>query len=915
MKRKSILTILVIALVLVVSLAAVACKPDPEAVAVTGVTLDKEVLSLVVETESTLVATVAPEDAADKTVTWSIADTAIATVDATGKVTAVAVGETELTVTTTDGSFTASCDIIVTAAPVLATGLALNKATMEISTDGKYLLRPVFTPRETTNSDIASWTSSDEAVATVTNGLVVAVAAGTTTITAVSVDGGFEANCVITVAARADGILVVGYSPFSSKFSPFFSKTAYDQDVASMTQVGLLTTDRLGNIILGGIDGETTSYMGTEYLYTGIADFTVNKAVAAPFDTTYTITIRDDLVFSDNHPVDIDDVIFSMYAMCDPTYTGSSTLYSTKIKGMQAYRTDNLDMSDEAAAYMADVKAIVDQVIAETLDPVDFTADQKAMIDWAILKAMDTAAWSSWAYNYTIAQYKSWGYGTEESTDEEVYLAVATDEILAGYYEDYAPELKGIKAIELAQAYIALHPDEQVKTITGITRTGDYSMTVVTDGFEATTIYQLGISVTPMHYYGDPAKYNYATNKFGFDKGDLSTVHAKTTTPMGAGAYTFDRFENGIVYFEANQYYYKGEPKIQNIQFRETSDPDKVSGIIAGTFDVSDPSLSNTVLAQIKSANSNGEASGDYIETSLVDNLGYGYIGINASRVKFGRYSESENSKAVRKAYATVFASYREVVVNSYYGDRASVIEYPISNTSWAAPIPTDEGFRVAYSVDVDGQPIYTAGMTAEQKYAAALETAVEFFEAAGYTRTDGQFTTIPALTAHIPADGSGDHPAFGILTYAKAALATIGVTLNITDYADSNNFWPVLEGGEADIWCAAWGATIDPDMYQVYHSSNVVGAGGTDSNHYGIEDDTLDAKILEARQSDDQATRKALYKECLDIIMDWGVEIPTYQRKNAIVFSPKRVDLDTLTPDITTFWGWMNDIESLELA
>ena len=76
--------------------------------------------------------------------------------------------------------------------------------------------------------------------------------------------------------------------------------------------------------------------------------------------------------------------------------------------------------------------------------------------------------------------------------------------------------------------------------------------------------------------------------------------------------------------------------------------------------------------------------------------------------------------------------------------------------------------------------------------------------------------------------------------------METIGVTLNITDYADSNNFWPVLEGNQADIWCAAWSASIDPDMYQIYHSSNVVGKeGSTESNHYHIEDATLDEKSL----------------------------------------------------------------------
>ena len=70
----------------------------------------------------------------------------------------------------------------------------------------------------------------------------------------------------------------------------------------------------------------------------------------------------------------------------------------------------------------------------------------------------------------------------------------------------------------------------------------------------------------------------------------------------------------------------------------------------------------------------------------------------------------------------------------------------------------------------------------------------------------------------------------------------------------------------------------------------------------------------MDARKSDDQAYRKAVYKQALDTIVDWAVEIPAYQRQNCIIFSTERINLDTLTPDITTFWGWMNDIEGLEL-
>lgn len=114
-------------------------------------------------------------------------------------------------------------------------------------------------------------------------------------------------------------------------------------------------------------------------------------------------------------------------------------------------------------------------------------------------------------------------------------------------------------------------------------------------------------------------------------------------------------------------------------------------------------------------------------------------------------------------------------------------------------------------------------------------------------------------------------------------------------------------------MWVAAWQATIDPDMYQVYHSNNVVGKGGTDSNGYAIADPELDAKIMDARTSDDQSYRKSVYKDCLNIILDWGVELPVYQRKNFVVFSTSRVNVDTLPKDITTYYGWMREIENLE--
>ncbi|NLJ65438.1 MAG: hypothetical protein GX337_08665 [Christensenellaceae bacterium] len=464
---------------------------------------------------------------------------------------------------------------------------------------------------------------------------------------------------------------------------------------------------------------------------------------------------------------------------------------------------------------------------------------------------------------------------------------------------------------------------EGVANIAGIKKLDDYTVEVKTNGYEAPAVYSiLGINVTPLHYYGDAEQYDYENNKFGHPFGDLTIVGGdKNSNPMGAGAYKFVKYENRIVYFEANENYYKGEPKIKHIQFKETASNEVVSALASGTADAGEMSGNKDNFASVQSYNSNGEITGDIITTSKVDNLGYGYIGINAETVCVNGEPGSDASKNMRKGFATVLAVYRDVAYDSYYGEAAAVINYPISNTSWAAPQPTDPDYKVAFSVDVDGNDIYTSEMSAEEKYEAAKQAAVGFFKAAGYTFDDaaGKFTAAPegakmSYEIIVPGDGKGDHPNFAVLTGAKETLGEIGIELKINDPANSNELWNALDSGKQEMWTAAWQSTIDPDMYQVYHSSNIIGKGGSDSNHYHIQDEKLDDDIIRARQSDDQAYRKVVYKEALDIIVDWAVEVPAYQRQNCQIFSTERIYIDTLTPDITTFWGWMRDIELLEM-
>jgi peptide/nickel transport system substrate-binding protein len=165
-----------------------------------------------------------------------------------------------------------------------------------------------------------------------------------------------EESAEATTEASDETPLVVGYAPFSSKFSPFFAASADDQDVADFTQLYMMYSDRVANPVLNGIEGETRAYNGTDYKYYGPADITITEN--ADGTVFYDMKMREDLKFSDGTPIDIDDFIFSLYVLLDPTYDGSSTLYSQPIQGLEAYRSGmetryNLILADGNGGYVA----------------------------------------------------------------------------------------------------------------------------------------------------------------------------------------------------------------------------------------------------------------------------------------------------------------------------------------------------------------------------------------------------------------------------------------------------------------------------------------------------------------------------------------------------------------------------------
>ncbi len=454
------------------------------------------------------------------------------------------------------------------------------------------------------------------------------------------------------------------------------------------------------------------------------------------------------------------------------------------------------------------------------------------------------------------------GLGLDESAadfEEQVraaYLAMNMES-----KEDLRADAQADKYDQLIAGFVTgnLSDGIDVESISGIERIDDYTCTVLVDGISITADRQLALQpILPEHYYGPD-----------FQKGDLSAVHAKDAAPMGSGPYIFQSYNNNIVSLTANPDYYKGEPKIKNLKFQVVSEDDKVNATILGDIDITDPSASIEVMEQLHE---------EGIEYSLVDNNGYGYIAINAKRVP---------DINVRKGLMHLMN--RGPAIEAYYGELAEVIERPMTTT--LAEYPDD----------------------ATEYYGYSPEKAAEYFEKAGYTKdASGKLVNSDGeqLSIEIGIGELSNHPAAGILTQMKIDMDALGAEFIISDM-DPNVLFDRMQNDDLDMFVAAWGNANDCDLTQIFSSSSTVPGG---SNRVWLQDEELDKLILQSTQTLDLEERSEIVAQELDIIMDWAVYMPIYQRKNLIIYNPEVVNTDTLPERVTTYWTYASEIENLEL-
>ena len=462
---------------------------------------------------------------------------------------------------------------------------------------------------------------------------------------------------------------------------------------------------------------------------------------------------------------------------------------------------------------------------------------------------------------------------------------------------------------------------------------GDYDVLSITiNKVDPKAIWNFSFTVAPMHYYsydgaGDEGEW-CVNNNYGVKFNDSTFMNnvvkapSKLGVPVGAGPYKASRetglgndlypgknefLNNNRVYYERNTYFdtldgvENGGPiqnaKVKYFQYKIVNSSVLLQSLEKNEIDVGTPN------ATTENLNALNGATMSHLTSKMVWTNGYGYVGINA-----GKIADVWLRRAIIKAMNT------DMIMGYYKSDDlASIIYRPMSIQSWAYPDSattysgtTLDNYDVDYIYDGTGREIVS--MLAEHGYNVSADGSKVISDPNGKAIEEMTFTI---------AGESDDHPAYQMFKNAQEVLKKIGINVNVkTDQFALKK----LASGQLTVWAAAWGSTIDPDMYQVYHKDSTAGSTlnwgyreiKADRAKYSYENqviDELSALIDQGRATTTQNTRKTTYWEALDLVMELAVEMPTYQRRDLTVYNKNKIDTNTLNQNPTAFDGLFSKI------
>lgn len=803
-------------------------------------------------------------------------------------------------------------------------------------------------------------------------------------------------------------------------FNPFYSTTDPDSNVVAMTQISMIGNDKNGKPTCG--EDEPVVVLDYDITTTGTGD---------EQRTLYSFVLKNNVKFSNGSPLTMKDVLFNLYVYLDPAYTGSSTIYSTDIVGLQEYRTQSSD-ENEQDSFMDRFRLVAktrvdnlllawDEIYGNSI--LDLTPDQfkealttttvssaeygdklvedfeKTMSlfkeelesdyslavdtyqdivftseDGTLIKNKFTTDVEAFLYNEgyitfnkkdndgkgsfscafgSLDDVKTW---TKEQAINMIYeekIPGSLDEILN--YWATATNLSEYLTNIAMQEYFEENTDRLYKNISGIkfaNRTESVTvkgkeyqkveynedgspkegynevLTIEINGVDPKAIWNFAFAVAPLYYYSGTfngkdyiAAFDYESN-FGVEYGSTDFQEQviknsnKIGVPVGAGAYKAsknsggsdnitagDFYDKGVIYFERNEYFLMGAPIIKKVRYQVVSQNSMINSLYSGDIDFVEPNAKPETIDEL-----NGKK-GEGIGNQSVQTSGYGYIGINASKVP-----TLEVRQAIMHAINTL-----ECV--NYYKNTAKAIYRPMSLSSWAYPEGATAyypyiGGTIPTNLDVVN-PYYKDFVEAKNKKPGDVFTADEqkefitqLVEGAGYSLGgDGVYVDSNGNRLEYTFTIAGqetDHPAWQALFLAGTFLNKCGFKITTTTDAQALK---KLASGSLTVWAAAWSSTIDPDMYQVYHKDSKASStnnwgykqilqnvGNKYNRELAIVNDLSDL-IDQAREITDENKRAAIYKDALDEVMKLAVELPTYQRDDLFAYNTNKLDESSLTP------------------
>ena len=526
-----------------------------------------------------------------------------------------------------------------------------------------------------------------------------------------------------------------------------------------------------------------------------------------------------------------------------------------------------------------------------------------------------------------------------------------TNSVMEEYFKDASKRkytnIEGIKFANYTEAVEVNGVTYDVPRYTDASRNqlveDSYEVLSITiNDVDPKAIWNFSFSVAPMYYYSDQEhieKFDYENN-FGVEyssqsfMNDVVKATDKLGVPVGAGAYAASRasggitnisagefYDLGVIYYEANPYFVMGEAKIKKVRFQVIAANQMLTVLENGQVDYIEPNADPITISKLDAMKGKG------IENTSIKTSGYGYIGINAGKVP---------SMQVRQAIMHAINT-KECV--DYYQTTAEAIYRPMSTASWAYPKGCTAYYPYIGSAIPEDlsvvNPYYRNYVTKLGKKAGDFLSEAEqqkflkdLVESAGYELNEDniyqQGQNILKYTFTVAGEET-DHPAWQALFHASEILNKVGFDINVTTDA---NALKKLNDGSLTVWAAAWGSSLDPDMYQVYHIESSAtstlnwGYKQIKANVGGKYDEELRiitqlSDIIErARKTNDQNRRTELYSQALDLVMQLAVELPTYQRDDLFAYNGSKIDVNTLTPtsELTPYNGLISDMHKISL-